>query len=29
MGWTHEHPDLYGHQQRAGYVLSLLQATPL
>ena len=35
LGWTNEHPDqipqeaeAYGHQQRAGYVLSLLQATP-
>ena len=35
LGWTTEHPDqipqeaeAYGHQQRAGYVLSLLQATP-
>ena len=34
LGWTNEHPDpipqeaeAYGHQQRAGYVLSLLQAT--
>lgn len=35
LGWTTEHPDpipqeaeAYGHQHRAGYVLSLLQATP-
>ena len=36
LGWSTVHPDpipqeaeAYGHQQRAGYVLSLLQATPL
>ena len=36
LGWSTAHPDpiaqeaeAYGHQQRAGYVLSLLQATPL
>ena len=35
LGWTTNHPDpipqeaeAYGHQHRAGYVLSLLQATP-
>ena len=35
LGWTTDHPDpipqeaeAYGHQQRAGYVLSLLRATP-
>jgi len=35
LGWTNEHPDplpqeaeAYDHQHRAGYVLSLLQATP-
>ena len=34
LGWTNEHPDpipqeaeAYGHQQRAGYVLRLLQQT--
>ena len=34
LGWTNEHPDpipqeaeAYGHQQRAGYVLRLLQLT--
>ena len=34
LGWTTEHPDpipqeaeAYGHQQRAGYVLRLLQQT--
>ena len=34
LGWTNEHPDpipqeaeAYGHQQRAGYVLRLLQRT--
>ena len=36
LGWTTTHPDpipqeaeAYGHQHRVGYVLSLLQATPL
>ena len=35
LGWSTDHPDpipqeaeAYGHQQRAGYVLSLLRATP-
>ena len=36
LGWTNEHPDsipqeaeAYGHQQRAGYVLRLLQQTQI